>query len=116
MEYPQVNQAAETLIGAIRETEMYQAYQSLREHVMASDESRALLHIYTQTQSRLQMAALAGIEPRQEDTEAFEKLSGLLYADDLLTEYLLTQMKVQKMVAELWERITNDVGLDVPLS
>jgi cell fate (sporulation/competence/biofilm development) regulator YlbF (YheA/YmcA/DUF963 family) len=116
MEHPEVNQAADRLISAIRETETYREYHNLRQGVMADAESRALLRRYSQAQSGLQMAALAGMEPRQEDVDAFERLSTLLYTDDLLTDYLLAQMKVQKLVAELLERITQDVGLDVPVS
>lgn len=115
MELPEVNQAADRLIKALRETEAYREYQTLRESVMADSESRALLRRYAQLQSGLQMAALAGIEPAQEDTDAFERLSGLLYADELLTEYLLAQMKVQRLVGELLEKITRDVGLEVPV-
>lgn len=116
MDFPEVYRAADQLMAAIRETETYREYQALRESVMGDAESRALLRRYSQAQSGLQMAALAGMQPRQEDVEAFERLSALLYADDLLTDYLLAQMKVQKLVAGLLERITQEVGLDVPIS
>ena len=61
------------------------------------------------------MAALSGSEPREEDTRAFEQLSALLYESEEASEYLLAQMKVQQLVAQLLEKITREAGLDIPL-
>lgn len=116
MENEKLKKAAEELVCALHETDTYREYASLRESVMADAENRVLLRRFTEAQTALQMAALAGHEPREEDTAQFERLSTLLYSADDMTDYLLAQMKVQKMVAELLERITRDVGIDIPLS
>ena len=60
-------------------------------------------------------AALSGSEPREEDTRAFEQLSALLYESEEASEYLLAQMKVQQLVAQMMEKITREAGLDIPL-
>lgn len=116
MDNQKLRQAAEGLIEALHATETYQEYASLRESVLADAENRALLRRFTEVQTALQMAALSGHEPRQEDAAQFEKLSALLYSSDEMTDYLLAQMKVQKMVAELLDQITREVGIDIPLS
>ena len=116
MENEKLQMAAEGLIRALHETETYRQYASLQETVMADAENRVLLRRFTEAQTALQMAALAGHEPREEDTAQFEKLSALLYSSDEMTDYLLSRKKVQKMVAELLDHITRDVGIDIPLS
>ena len=116
MENERLQKAVEELVCALHETETYREYASLRESIMADAENRVLIRRFTEAQTALQMAALAGHAPREEDTAQFEKLSALLYSGDEMTDYLLAQMKVQKMVAELLERITRDVGIDIPLS
>ena len=103
------------LLSALHETESWKRYAALRESVMADEGTAALLRRFAAAQSALQMAALSGSEPREEDTRAFEQLSALLYESEEASEYLLAQMKVQQLVAQLMEKITREAGLDIPL-
>ena len=109
-----LRRAADELLSALHQTESWKRYAALRESVMA-DEGTALLRRFAAAQSALQMAALSGGEPREEDTRAFEQLSALLYDSEEASEYLLAQMKVQQLVAQLMEKITREAGLDIPL-
>lgn len=111
-----VRLAADRLSEAIKETESYQTYAALRENVLSDAENRALLKRFYSAQTALQMTSLAGKQPTEEEQTQFERISQLMYSSDELTDYLLAQMKVQKMVAELLEHITRDVGLDLPIS
>ena len=107
----EVKYAAEALLSAIKGTPVFQEYEALRSSVMADEVNRRLLSRFMRAQSALQMAAMAGHEPREEDAAEFEKLSALLYQSPEVTDYLLAQMKVQQMVAQTLGRITDEAGI-----
>ena len=106
-----VSRAADALLDALRETDAFQEYEALKENVMADEVNRRLLERFMRAQSALQMAAMAGSEPRAEDQMEFEKLSALLYDSPEITDYLLAQMKVQQLVAQTLGRITDEAGI-----
>lgn len=107
----EVTRAAAALLSAMRHTEVFQEYEALKHSVMADEVNRRLLERFMRAQASLQMAAMAGSEPREEDASEFEKLSALLYQSPEITDYLLAQMKVQQMVAQTLSRITDEAGI-----
>ena len=109
----EVAQAADALLAALRNTETFQTYEELKKSVMADEVNRRLLDRFMRAQSALQMAAMAGSEPREEDTAEFEKLSALLYQSPEVTDFLLAQMKVQQLVAQTMSRITGEAGISI---
>lgn len=111
----EVARAAEELLRAMKGTEAFKRYEALRGQVLADEVNRRLLRRYTQAQAALQMAAMAGVEPREADTSEFERLSALLYESDEATDYLLAQMRAQQLVAEVLERLTREVGVSVDI-
>ncbi|MEG0270106.1 MAG: YlbF family regulator [Clostridia bacterium] len=115
MQSPEVTQATNQLLEALRGTDDFIRYSALKASVMGDDVNRRLLERFTRVQTALQMAALAGSEPRPEDASDYERLSALLYESEELTEYLLSQMRVQQLVASTMERLTHEVGLDIEL-
>lgn len=112
---PSVEQAAEALLEAIKGTEEYIGYDALRRLVAEDEGASALLRRFLSAQQAVQMSALAGREPREEDVAAFEGLSELLYQNDALSEYLLARMRVQQLVAGTMSRITAAVNLEVDI-
>ena len=112
---PEVAQAADTLLTALRNTETFQTYEALKTSVMADEVNRRLLDRFMRAQSALQMAAMAGSEPREEDTAEFEKLSALLYQSPEVTDFLLAQMRVQQLVAQTMSRITGEAGISIDI-
>lgn len=106
-----VSRAADALLNALQETDAFQEYEILKKSVMADEVNRRLLERFMRAQSALQMAAMAGSEPRAEDQTEFEKLSALLYQSPEVTDYLLSQMKVQQLVAQTLGRITEEAGI-----
>ena len=50
------------------------------------------------------MAAAAGVEPRGEDEDEFERLSALLYESAEVSDYLLARMNAQRLAAAVMER------------
>ena len=109
----EVAQAADALLAVLRNTETFQTYEELKKSVMADEVNRRLLDRFMRAQSALQMAAMAGSEPREEDTAEFEKLSALLYQSPEVTDFLLAQMKVQQLVAQTMSRITGEAGISI---
>ena len=108
---PEVSAAADALLKALKETEAFQTYEQLKTSVMADEVNRRLLDRFMRAQSALQLSAMAGSEPREEDTAEFERLSALLYQSAEVTDFLLAQMKVQQLVAQTLGRITEAAGI-----
>lgn len=107
--------AIEQLAEALRQTEDYRRYRELRTIVMGNEASLALLRRYQSAQTALQLSALSGSEPSPDDVTAFEGLSGLLYADQDTADYLLAQMRMQQMVAEVMKHLTDAAELELSL-
>ena len=107
----EVSRAADALLDALRGTDAFQEYEALKQSVMADEVNRRLLERFMRAQTALQMAAMAGSEPKADDQIEFEKLSALLYQSPEVTDYLLAQMKVQQLVAHTLGRITDEAGI-----
>ena len=111
----EVTRAADELLNALKRTEAFEEYNALRRIVMADEVNCRLLERLNRAQSALQMAAMAGSEPREDDVHEFEKLSALLYENPDITDYLLAQMKVQQLVAQTMSRITGEAGISIDI-
>ena len=111
----EVSRAADALLEALRGTNAFQEYETLKQSVMADEVNRRLLERFMRAQTALQMAAMAGSEPREEDTAEFEKLSALLYQNPEVTDFLLSQMKVQQLGAQTMSRITGEAGISIDI-
>ncbi|MEG0996588.1 MAG: YlbF family regulator [Clostridia bacterium] len=107
---PAIEQAADRLLSALRQTDEFSRYQALKQAVMTDEVNSALLKRFAHAQT-----ALAGTEPREADTAEFEKLSTLLYDSDELSDYLLAQMRAQQLLGETMERLTREVDLSIEL-
>lgn len=110
-----LEQAIDRLADALKETEDYRDYQELRRIVLTDEASAALLRRYQSAQTALQLDALAGKEPSPEDVTAFEGLSAMLYANPDTADYLLSQMRMQHLVADIMKRLTTAAGLEMTL-
>ena len=107
--------AADALLGALRDTEAFQEYERLRKAVLADEVNQRLLERFTRAKTALQMAAVAGSEPKEEDAAEFEKLSALLYQSPDVTDYLLAQMRVQQLTASAMDRIMSAAGINIDI-
>lgn len=98
-----LEKATEALAAAIQDTEEFRAYRTLKELVMADDTKRVLLKEYQKAQMTLQMAAMAGREADEETVEQFSRLSDLLYMNSEVAQYLLAQLRMQKLIGEVFQ-------------
>ncbi len=105
--YDRANQLAEE----IRQSEMRQEYARLQEEAMADETNRALIKEYKRLQVTLQMHAMGGEAPPEEDMQRFQQISSLLYMNDDVQAYLLAEMKLQKTLADVIKLLTDAAGI-----
>lgn len=103
---------AHRLAQEIRQSEEYQTYHALKEEVMADETTAALLKEYKKLQLRLQMAAVSGTQPDNDDMRAF-RASALLFGKLEVSQYLLAEMRLQQEVAGILRIITDAADIDM---
>lgn len=111
----EIERATEQLARAIRESEEYIQYSGLKDAVMGDETNRALLKEYQKAQTTLQIAAMAGKEADEETVQRFSQLSSLLYMNNEVAQYLLAQLRVQKMAADVFGSLADAAGLEFEL-
>ena len=63
----------------------------------------------------MQMRVLSGQGLEGEDAQRFQSLNVLLFSDQRTSGYLLAEMRMQRMMAEVFETLTRAAGMDIPL-
>ena len=104
---------AHRLAQEIRQSEEYQTYHALKEAVMADETPAALLKEYKKLQLRLQMAAVSGTQPDNDDMQRFQGISALLFGKLEVSQYLLAEMRLQQEVAGILRIITDAADIDM---
>lgn len=110
----QVYDQANMLARTIRECEDCRAYRRLREEIEADETALALLREYKKLQMQLQLAAMAGAEVKDADTQRFEQIGALLFAGENTSRFLLLEMRLQQMMADVFKTLSDAAGLDMP--
>lgn len=108
--------AAHNLARAIRDSEEYRTYHSLKDEVMADETTAALIKEYKKLQVSLQMAAMAGQEPDSTDMQRFSGITTLLFGNQDVSQFLLAEMRLQQALADIFKIITDaaDIDLGIP--
>lgn len=107
---------AKELAQAIRTSPEYIEYAEAKERVEESDTAMALIKEYKKLQVSLQMNAMAGQGMPSESMQRFSQISSLLYGGTDTSRYLLAEMRLQKMMADVFKLLTDaaDMQLDLP--
>ena len=111
----QAMEAAKILGQAIRESEEYAEYARLKAEISADAGLKALVDEYKRLQTAMQMRVLSGQGMEGEDARRFQSLNLLLFSDSRTSGYLTAEMRLQKMMAEIFETLTRAAGLEIPL-
>ncbi len=111
MEYASAYQLAEE----IRRSEEYKTYHALKETVMAEETQAALIREYRKLQMQLQMNALSGRQPEGEDMQRFTGISGLLFSKPEVRDFLLSEMRLQQAMADIFKIVTDAAGVEMNL-
>ena len=80
---------------------------------MADYPTAALLKEYKKLQLRLQMAAVSGTQPDNDDMQRFQGISALLFGKLEVSQYLLAEMRLQQEVAGILRIITDAADIDM---
>ena len=111
----QAMEAAKALADAIRESPEYREYALLRQELDADAGIRALVDEYKRLQMALQMRMMAGQAMEGDDAARFQSLNMLLFSDSRTSGYLMAEMRLQKMMAEIFGVLTRAADMDIPV-
>ena len=104
------------LAQEIRDSEEYRTYHDLKETVMAEETTAALIREYRKLQMTIQMSAMSGNAANEEDLQRFSGISTLLFSKPEVSQFLLNEMRLQQMLADIFKILTEaaDVDMAVP--
>ena len=106
-------QAAGKLCEAIHACEEYKTYEELKKRVTEDETNRALLKEYSRLSTSLQVAAMSGTEAEGTEVQRFQQLSSLLYMNQDTAAYLVAQLRLQKLVGEVFGLVAQGSGLEL---
>ena len=107
--------AAWRLADEIKQSEEYRTYHALKEEVMGDETLAALIREYRKMQVSMQMNMLSGQPNDPEETQRFTALSTLLFAKPEVSQFLLSEMRLQQTLADIMKIITEATGLEIQL-
>ena len=110
-----IKTAENSLAEAIRQTPEYQEYIRNRDIVFADSVSAALLKEYNSLQTKLQMFALTGKEAEQRDVDRFSQLNGLMTLSPQTAAYLISKVRVQKLLADVFASLSEACQLPIEM-
>ncbi|MBO4837732.1 MAG: YlbF family regulator [Clostridia bacterium] len=110
----QVYDEASALAAAIRESDVCREYRRLKEEVEGNETNRALIREYKKLQMQLQMAAVTGASSPEEDGRRFQQIGALLFAQPAVSRFLLCEMRLQQMMADIYKILGDAAGLELP--
>ncbi len=111
----QAMEAAKLLAQAIQESPEYREYIQLKKEIDEDAGIKALIQEYRKMQTSMQMRLLAGQGMDAEETRRFNSLNMLLFADSRTSGFLMAEMKMQRMMAEIFETLTRAAGMEIPM-
>lgn len=103
------------LAQEIRDSEEYRTYHKLKEEVMAEETTAALIREYRKLQVTLQMSAMSGTTASSEDMQRFSGISTLLFSKPEVSQFLLSEMRLQQSLADIFKILTEAADVDVGL-
>ena len=111
----QAMEAAKALAQAIQESPEYKEYAALKKEIDEDAALKALIQEYRRLQTSLQMRVLSGQAMEGDDAQRFQSLNMLLFADNRTAGYLMAEMKLQRLMADIFETLTRAAGIEIPL-
>ena len=106
---------AHQLARELKNSEEWQTYHQLRETVLGDETQAALIQEYRKLQVNIQMAALSGKSPDNEDMQRFSGITALLYSKPEVSQFLLSELRLQQTMADLFKILTEAADLDLQI-
>ena len=110
-----IQEAQKNMEEAIRQTPEFQEYQKAKDTAFADSLSAQLLTEYGRLQNKLQMFAVTGRQAEESEMERFKQLGGLLFATPVTGAYLMAQLRVQKLLADIFADLSKAAGITIEL-
>ncbi len=107
--------AVRALERAIHESEEAREYKRLKALVEESETTRALLKELRRLQILVQMSTVSGQAVPEGEMQRFQQISSLLYAGTDTSQFLLAEMRLQQMMADIYSAINRASGLSLEL-
>ena len=101
------------LAQEIRDSEEYKTYHELKESVMAEEMTAALIREYRKLQMTIQMSAMSGNAANEEDMQRFSGISTLLFSKPEVSQFLLSEMRLQQALADIFRILTEAADMDM---
>ncbi len=110
----QIYDEANALARSIRESDDCRTYRQLKQEIENDETSCALLREYKKLQMQLQLSAAAGADVSDDDSHRFQQIGALLFSNEKISRFLLLEMRLQQMMADVFKTLSEAAGLDMP--
>lgn len=108
-----VYDSANALANDLRQCDEVREYARLKEIAEADETNRRLLAEFRRLQMRIQLQAASGASADSEEMQRFQQIASLLYMNNDVQAYLLAEMRLQKLMADIFKSITDACGMDM---
>ncbi|MGI6687200.1 MAG: YlbF family regulator [Christensenellales bacterium] len=108
-------EAVHALERALRDSEEVREYKRLKALVDENETTRALVKEHKRLQILVQMSAMSGQAAPDGEMQRFQQISSLLYAGTDTSAYLLAEMRLQQVIADIYNAINQASGLSLEL-
>ena len=99
----------------IRDSEEYTTYHELKKTVMEDETTAALVKEYRKLQMAIQMSVMSGRQADSEDMQRFSGISNLLFSKPEVSQFLLSEMRLQQTLADIFKIVTEAADVDMSL-
>ncbi len=99
----------------IRDSEEYTTYHELKKTVMEDETTAALVKEYRKLQMAIQMSVMSGRQADNEDLQRFSGISNLLFSKPEVSQFLLSEMRLQQTLADIFKIVTEAADVDMSL-
>ena len=112
-----VMERAKLLADDIRDSAEYKIFAQYKEELEQEAGAMALIKEFQRLQMAAQLSAMSGRQLESDDLQRLNQMAPLLYADPRTSGYLLSQMQLQKMMADVLQIVTQaaDLPMDFPM-
>lgn len=104
---------AHALARHLKETEEYREFTRLKEAAYDDATNKTLLNEYKRLQFRMQATAASGGRPSDEDMQKLTRIASLLQLNTDARDYLLAEMRFQKLLADIYKILGEVAGIDL---
>ncbi len=111
----QTQEATKLLCDAIRQSPEYLEYSRYKAEIDADSGISALVKEFKRLQMAVQMRMLSGQGADDDESRRFQQLSALLFADQRTSQFLLSEMRLQQMMGDVFNQLTHAAGMELPM-